>query len=191
MCIYDYAGVRQIFHDLCSALVRNSSSVESNNSYVPTSFNTCDQLVDFNSNRLASLRLLTAYLEISFELEEENLSYDKILSHSSTVGTVDLNTDAENETQEDSIDGDNDTGDDDYYEDSFDSSEFDEEEGDKIQNAKETINQVLKEVYPTVLRNICRLLAVDDASVLFESWKCLETIFKVGFSYLNASSIDK
>lgn len=143
--------------------------------------------------RIACLRLLRAYLEASFQDSSDvvtsvvksnvnNKSSDEDETDESDVDDDDLED--EEASDDGSFNSDEDYSDEDDM-DKDDDDSYDDDDDDEMEenpDAKEVISRVLNESYPLALRNICRLLASTDKTILSEAWKCLETLFKVSFT---------
>ncbi|KAG5445430.1 translational activator of GCN4, variant 2 [Clonorchis sinensis] len=188
ICIYDLAGVRYIFNTLLGGLVVGSSSTSTTTGgSAPTA--TPNQVSPGTpAYRTACLRLLNAYLNVSFE-EAEAEAITMVTSLGQTIGSTQAvaghsdDTDEEDESDEEDedFDEDEDGEDEDEEEDSDDmdtDSNLDEGADEDIPDSKESVSKVLREFYPLALRNICRLLALHDTPTLSRSWDCLEALFK-------------
>nr|CAH8848894.1 unnamed protein product [Trichobilharzia regenti] len=189
VCIYDATGIRQIFNELLSGLSM-SAIVDANSTpgekLIPGS----------NAYRIACLRLLSAYLEASYQdPAEENAqpvvtasrrkahANDSDESDDSSDGDDDDDDDGDEEEDDESGDGSYNSDEDFSVEDDETDNDgsYDDDDSDEMEenpDAKEVISRVLNESYPLALRNICRLLANSDKTTLVETWKCLEALFK-------------
>ncbi|CAH8521962.1 unnamed protein product [Heterobilharzia americana] len=191
VCIYDATGIRQIFNELFSGLSMSAPSETASNILAPS-----QKLVPGSTTyRIACLRLLSAYLEVSFQdHSEENgqsisttnaqanrkpKANDSSGSEESEESDNDEDEEDEDESENASFNSDEDFSvEDEDYTETEDDDSYDD--GDEVENpdAKEVISRVLSESYPLALRNICRLLACNDKTTLIEAWKCLEALFK-------------
>lgn len=141
-----------------------------------------------SSYRIACLRLLNAYLDVSFETVEDELdATDGDPLHKGSASTA-HDTDDDDDDDED-VDED-DSSSEDYSDDEDDESEDIETDSDmgaggdddeEVPDVKESVSKILREFYPVALRNICRLLSSQNEAMLVYCWKCLEAFFKVSY----------
>lgn len=179
--IGDVSGVRMILQELISGLSLTESAAASQitvQGLRPSSTSYC----------YASLRLLHVYLGVMFAPPAEDEKDAAQLT--SAVQRRDLakrsrahqgNGSAE-ESDED--DDDDDEDDESFESDEEDESEDedddnDEEEDDGRPSPKEVVHQLMPDYLTFFLRNLTKLLTVNDETILSYAWSCLEVILKV------------
>ncbi|CAL8076855.1 unnamed protein product [Calicophoron daubneyi] len=187
VCIYDAGGVRYIFNELLSGLMPAGAGQNT----APTSSQYLAP--DTPAYRNACLRLLSSYLEASYEPDLEDADAERPAANQGAARKGKKGESGDESDERSSIVDDDDEEEEDDDEDVDSNSEVSEEEDEnsedlstdsdlvdeeEVPDAKETIERVLREFYPTALRNICRLLAFKDKRTLSGAWRCLEALFK-------------
>ncbi|CAH8486790.1 unnamed protein product [Dicrocoelium dendriticum] len=170
ICVYDLTGVRYILNALLTGI--GPASTQS----APTTFG---QVVPGTvAYRLACLRLLSAYLEISFDACDMSIGHDAVIAASGKDRDITKSDDGEEESDDYRSEDYSDEDEDDSEETDSDDNDMLDNENDEPPDAKESVSKVLREFYPLALRNLCRLLAFRDEAVLVYCWKCLESLVK-------------
>ncbi|KAL3320317.1 eIF-2-alpha kinase activator GCN1 [Cichlidogyrus casuarinus] len=93
-------------------------------------------------------------------------------------GESESDDDDEEDESETSIDEESDSDEDEEDDEEFSDSDFgDGRPGENDDDIVESMRQVLSEVYPSLLCNLCRLMAADSQQVMQLAWKAMESLF--------------
>ncbi|KAF8562007.1 hypothetical protein P879_04658 [Paragonimus westermani] len=173
ICIHDAGGIRYVFNTLLSGLVLGVT---------PSAPSVPNQVTPGTLNyRLACLRLLNAYLEVSYESADDPVEVTCAESTQKVAEPTNSENDDESDDDDDDYSSEDYSDDEDESEDVETDSDMDNVANDneeEVADVKETVSKILREFYPVALRNVCRLLSSQNEATLIYCWKCLESLFK-------------
>ncbi|KAF5401197.1 hypothetical protein PHET_05421, partial [Paragonimus heterotremus] len=170
ICIHDAGGIRYVFNTLLSGLVLGVT---------PSAPSVPNQVTPGTLNyRLACLRLLNAYLEVSYESADGPMGVTS--AEATQKGAESINSENDDESDDDysSEDYSDDENDSEDVETDSDMDNAVNDNDEEFPDVKETVSKILREFYPVALRNVCRLLSSQNEPTLVYCWKCLESLFK-------------